>query len=72
MESTELQQRLAEFSVWSVPRYKKHVKCKYEYSYILTVDLLLSTDPNTWQTRPLVREGGPNGQDNNCQTVTSI
>jgi hypothetical protein len=39
---------------------QQHVICKY--LYILTIDLLLSTDPNSWQTRPLVREGAPQKQ----------
>jgi hypothetical protein len=35
--------------------------------YILTTDLLLLTDSDKRQTRPLVREGAPYRQDSNFQ-----
>jgi hypothetical protein len=40
--------------------------------YILTNDLLLLTDSDKRQTRPLVREGAPYGQDSNFHTRINI
>jgi hypothetical protein len=39
---------------------------------MLTLDLILLTMIDKWQTRPLVREGAPYGQDSNFQTRMNI
>jgi hypothetical protein len=65
------QQYNAVFSVGSVPKNCKRFQ-NSKYLYILTIDLLLSTEPNTWQIRPLVREGAPQKQNRNCQRLINI
>jgi hypothetical protein len=40
--------------------------------YIPTTDITTDNDSDKRQTRPLVREGAPQVQDRNCQTVTKI
>jgi hypothetical protein len=47
-------------------------RCKTEH--FLSYDRLTTADngSDNGQTRPLVREGAPQGQDRNCQTIINI